>query len=66
MTDDLEMGAVNKFYSFKDMGEDAIQAGGDLLLDCHEYSHQLEVYNGLIDAVNSGEIPVINIQTYIE
>ncbi|WP_419882348.1 glycoside hydrolase family 3 N-terminal domain-containing protein [Peribacillus sp. B-H-3] len=61
ITDDLEMGAVNKYYSFKDMGKDAIQAGADLLLVCHEYSHQLEVYKGLIDAVKSGEIPVSRI-----
>ncbi|MFD0050321.1 glycoside hydrolase family 3 N-terminal domain-containing protein [Actinomycetes bacterium NPDC127524] len=61
ITDDLEMGAVNKYYSFKDMGKDAIQAGAHLLLVCHEYSRQLEVYNGLIDAVKSGEIPVSRI-----
>lgn len=58
VTDDLEMGAVNKYYSYKDMGKEAILAGADLLLVCHEYQHQLEVYNGLVEAVKKGEIPV--------
>lgn len=58
VTDDLEMGAVNKYYSYKKLGSEAIQAGADLLLVCHEYKHQVEVYNGIIDAVHSGEIPI--------
>ena len=55
-TDDLEMGAVNKYYSYKDLGKDALNAGADLLLVCHEYEHQLEVYNGIIEAVHKGEV----------
>ncbi|MGG4013237.1 glycoside hydrolase family 3 N-terminal domain-containing protein [Bacillus smithii] len=56
VTDDLEMGAVNKYYSYKDLGKDALNAGADLLLVCHEYEHQLEVYNGIIEAVHKGEV----------
>lgn len=58
VTDDLEMGAVNKLYSYKTLGSEAILAGADLLLVCHEYKNQLEVYNGIIEAVHSGEIPM--------
>lgn len=58
VTDDLEMGAVTKHYTYKKLGSEAIQAGADLLLVCHEYKHQLEVYNGIIEDVRSGEIPV--------
>ncbi|MGX2961708.1 beta-N-acetylhexosaminidase [Peribacillus sp. JNUCC 23] len=58
ITDDLEMGAVNKYYSYKDMGKEAILAGVDILLVCHEYQHQLDVYNGIIEAVKKGEIPM--------
>lgn len=58
VTDDLEMGAVTKHYTYKELGSEAIQAGADLLLVCHEYKHQLEVYNGIIEDVRSGEIPV--------
>ncbi|MFY4775203.1 beta-N-acetylhexosaminidase [Metabacillus sp. RGM 3146] len=56
VTDDLEMGAVNKYYSFKDMGIEAVNAGADLLLVCHEYKHQKEIYNGVLQAVKSGKI----------
>ncbi|MCD7034624.1 beta-N-acetylhexosaminidase [Metabacillus sp. GX 13764] len=56
VTDDLEMGAVNKYYSFKDMGVEAVNAGVDLLLVCHEYKHQEEIYNGVLEAVKSGKI----------
>lgn len=58
VTDDLEMGAVNKYYSYKDLGVAALQAGSDLLLVCHEYDHQIEVYNGVIEAVKNGKIPM--------
>ncbi|WP_249292235.1 glycoside hydrolase family 3 protein [Metabacillus flavus] len=57
VTDDLEMGAVNKYYSYSDMGIEAIKAGVDLLLVCHEYEHQTEMYNRLVKAVETGEIP---------
>lgn len=56
VTDDLEMGAVNKYYTYKDMGTEALKAGADLLLVCHEYQHQLEVYNGILQAVKKGEV----------
>lgn len=56
VTDDLEMGAVNKYYSYKDLGVAALQAGADLLLVCHEYDHQMEVYNGVIEAVKNGKV----------
>ncbi|KOO37398.1 glycosyl hydrolase family 3 [Priestia koreensis] len=57
VTDDLEMGAVNKYYTYKDMGKEALAAGADLLLVCHEYDHQLDVYNGIVEGIKSGEIP---------
>lgn len=52
------MGAVNKYFSYQDMGNEAVLAGVDLLLVCHEYTHQLDVYNGIIEAVKKGEIPM--------
>ena len=58
ITDDMEMGAVKNYFSFKDMGKEAILAGVDIVLVCHEHPHQLEVYNGIIEAVNKGEIPM--------
>ncbi|MGE7905856.1 glycoside hydrolase family 3 N-terminal domain-containing protein [Peribacillus sp. NPDC094092] len=66
VTDDLEMGAVNKYYSYEEMGKQAILAGADLLLVCHEYSHELEVYNGLLQAVKAGEVPMDRINESVK
>ena len=55
VTDDLEMGAADVF-SFDEMGVRAVEAGADLLLVCHDYGHQQDVYNGLLKAVQSGRI----------
>lgn len=54
--DDMEMGAVSNHYAFGDMAVKAINAGGDLLLVCHEYQHMQEAYRGLLQAVQSGQI----------
>lgn len=56
ITDDMEMGAVANHNDFRSIGVKAIKAGADIVLVCHEYEHQQEVYLGLLDAVNSGEI----------
>ncbi|CAH0256712.1 Beta-hexosaminidase [Peribacillus sp. Bi96] len=66
ITDDLEMGAVNKYFSYEDMGKEAILAGADLLLVCHEYTHELEVYNGLLEAVKAGEVPMERINESVK
>ena len=66
VTDDLEMGAVNKYFSYEEMGKQAILAGADLLLVCHEYSHELEVYNGLLEAVKAGEVPMDRINESVK
>lgn len=55
-TDDLEMDAVRKYYSFKDMGVKSVEAGADLLLVCHDYNSQVETYNGLLQAVKDGKV----------
>ena len=56
ITDDMEMGAVANHNDFMSIGVNAVKAGADIVLVCHEYEHQQEVYLGLLDAVNSGEI----------
>ena len=58
VTDDMEMGAVAKYAAFRDVGVRAVQAGADIVLVCHEYAHETDVYLGLLDAVESGEIPM--------
>lgn len=56
ITDDMEMGAVANHNDFRSIGVNTVKAGADIVLVCHEYEHQQEVYLGLLDAVNSGEI----------
>lgn len=56
ITDDMEMGAVANHNDFKTIGVNAVKAGADIVLVCHEYQHEQDVYLGLLDAVNNGEI----------
>lgn len=56
ITDDLDMGAISKYYSYDQLGYAVLNAGADILLVCHEYDHELEIYNGIIHAVKTGKI----------
>ncbi|MGG1397297.1 beta-N-acetylhexosaminidase [Bacillus salipaludis] len=56
VTDDLDMGAVSKYYSYEQLGYMAVNAGADLLLVCHDYNHQLQLYNGIIQSVQTGKL----------
>ncbi|WP_428909857.1 beta-N-acetylhexosaminidase [Niallia sp. Krafla_26] len=56
VTDDLEMGAVNKYYSYGDLGYKAVNAGADILLVCHTLEHQKEVFNGILKAIETKKI----------
>lgn len=56
VTDDMEMGAVQNHHTFREVGAKAIEAGADIVLVCHEYEHEEDVYMGILDAVKRGEI----------
>ena len=56
ITDDMEMGAVAKHYDFRELGVRAVKAGVDIVMVCHEYEHETAAYNGLLKAVQDGEI----------
>ena len=56
ITDDMEMGAVAKHDSYRSLGAKAIEAGADIVMICHEYEHEQDIYMGILDAVKSGEI----------
>lgn len=56
ITDDMDMGALAKHYTFGDMAVQSILAGSDILLVCHEYEHMQAAYNGLMKAVKDGRI----------
>ena len=49
-------GAFSRHYGFDRAGVEAILAGADLVLVCHDYAHETAVYNGILKAVKSGEI----------
>ncbi|MBS7042042.1 glycoside hydrolase family 3 protein [Veillonella sp.] len=56
VTDDMDMGALAKHYTFGDMAVQSILTGSDILLVCHEYEHMQAAYNGLMKAVKDGRI----------
>ena len=56
ITDDMEMGALTSMYSFREMGVAAVQAGVDVLLVCHNYEHQQQVYQGVLEAVKTNKL----------
>ncbi|MCR5757889.1 MAG: beta-N-acetylhexosaminidase [Selenomonas sp.] len=66
VTDDLEMGAVSKYGSFRDLGVQAIRAGADMVMVCHEYPHETDVYLGLLDAVEKGDIRIDRIDESVK
>lgn len=56
ITDDLNMGAVSKYHDEKSLSVASVKAGADIILSCHEYEKQRKMYEGILDAVKSGEI----------
>ncbi len=56
ITDDLGMGAISKYNDFSNLGIQAVKAGADILLSCHEYEQQKKICDGVLDAVQRGEI----------
>lgn len=56
ISDDMEMRAMAKYYSFEKIGVLAVRAGIDIVLVCHTFEAQRKVYQGILDAVRKGEI----------
>ncbi|MBX4160196.1 glycoside hydrolase family 3 N-terminal domain-containing protein [Priestia megaterium] len=56
VTDDLEMGAVSKYFTYEELGVRAVEAGADVLLVCHTLDSQEKMYNGILQAVKEGKI----------
>ena len=56
ITDDMEMGAVSRHNGYRQLGVKAVEAGADIVMICHEYQHETDLYLGLLDAVEQGEI----------
>ncbi len=54
ITDDMEMGAISRYYDFADVGVKSITAGADIVLICHEYEHEQAIFDGLMKAYREG------------
>lgn len=61
ITDDMEMGALTSMYDFSEMGVAAVNAGVDILLVCHNYEHQKQVYQGVLEAVQTNKLAAADI-----
>ena len=57
ITDDMEMGAVAHHAPYRQLGVQAVEAGADIVLICHEYQHEEDIYMGILEAAQSGDIP---------
>lgn len=57
ITDDLEMGAIEKEGAIDQAALKAFQAGADLLLICHEHDKVVRSLETLGSAVKQGEVP---------
>ena len=56
ITDDMEMGAISRHYSFGEAAVRAVQAGVDVVLVCHEYEHEQAAYDALLQALRDGTL----------
>ncbi len=56
ITDDMEMGAIEKFAGFVEAVQKAFQAGADLVLICHDHDKIRRSLAALREAVVQGEI----------
>ncbi|MFE4114884.1 glycoside hydrolase family 3 N-terminal domain-containing protein [Priestia sp. YIM B13448] len=56
VTDDLEMGAISKYFTYEELGVRTVEAGADVLLVCHTLDSQEKMYNGILRAVKEEKI----------
>jgi len=66
VTDDLEMGAVTDLYTFEELGYHSIKAGADVLLVCHTLESQQQIFNGIYEAVQNGDLTEEEINDSVE
>lgn len=56
ITDDINMGAITNIQSVDKAGVNSIKSGADIVLTLNFPKEQAQIYNGIVDAVKSGEI----------
>ena len=58
LTDDMEMNAISDHFSSGEACVAALQAGVDMLVICHRQGRQTEAIESVLQAVQSGDIPI--------
>nr|MBO2494625.1 beta-N-acetylhexosaminidase [Clostridia bacterium] len=58
ISDDMEMGAIQKYYGIEEAAVRAVLAGTDIVSICHTYEKQKQAFEAIIQAVHSGRIPM--------
>lgn len=66
ITDDMEMGAVANHASYRELGVNAVLAGADIVMICHEYEHEEDIYMGILEAAQAGEISEAQINASVK
>lgn len=66
ITDDLEMGAIVKNYGIGDACRMAVAAGVDMLAICADPVAVRQGYDSVLNAVESGEIPITRLDRSLE
>lgn len=56
VSDDLEMRAVADHYAIADMAEQGLVAGVDVFLACKRYEVTMELFRGIVTAVEDGRV----------
>lgn len=66
ISDDMEMGAIQKNYGIEEAAVRAVLAGTDIVLICHTYEKQKQAFEAIIKAVDDGTIPMERIDESVK
>jgi beta-N-acetylhexosaminidase len=66
VTDDLDMGALRKYFSIDEIAVQALKAGSDVLLYCNEPLSPVRAIEAIIDATAQGTLDKAELQNRIK
>ncbi len=65
-SDDLEMGAIKEICPIGTAAVQTVAAGHDLVLSCHSFADQRAVYQALLEAYKSKQLPAKELEESVE